>query len=204
MNKFKFEKRMPSKREYFKKEINLLPEDLENRKKKYTRNFLYFLAFAIFIGSMVGSYIYLDIATKDRIEEKAQIENSIMELTKKEKDQGLVLLLNSRVEAKSDAIMEFELLSPKIIPVLNTLENNMPARLSFTSLSKSETGLMIEGEAASQEAIAELLHNLKDEDLFEYVVVETVSKDSLENGSDYSFTMQCQFKSIGGDDDVSI
>jgi len=204
MNKFIFSKKMPSKREYYKKEINLLPEDLGKRKKKYTRNFLYLLVVSLFVGSMAGGYLYLDIAIEDRVENKTIIENSILELTEKENDQELILFLNSRVEAKSKAIMEFELISPKIIPVLNTLENNMPAKLSFTSLSKNEAELLIEGEAESKEVIAELLHNLKNEDLFEYVVVETISKDSLEIETNFYFTMQCLFKSIGGDDDVSI
>jgi len=204
MSKLRFAKRTPSKREYLKKEINLLPEDLGQRKKKYTRNFIYFLALAIFIGSMAGGYIYLDLTMKEKVAEKTKLENSIMALTEKENDQGLILYLNSRVEAKSKAIMEFELISPKIIPVLNSLENNMPAKLSFTSLGKDETGLMIEGEASSQEVIAELLHNLKNEDLFESVVVETISTNSLENNQGFYFTMQCQFKNMGGDDDVSI
>jgi len=153
---------------------------------------------------MAGGYAYLDHSIKDRLEEKSEIEESIMALTETETDQGLILFLNSRVEAKTNAIMEFELVSPKIIPVLNSLENNMPAKLSFTSLKKDETILMIEGEAASQEVVAELLHNLKKEDLFDSVVVETISSDSLEISNGFYFIMQCQFKNMGGDDDVSI
>ncbi len=204
MSKLMFAKKMPSKRDYLKKAINLIPDDLNNRKKKNTRRLLYSLVAILLIGSIAGYYVYLNNELNNKLEEKAEIEKIIMELTATENDQGLILYLNSRIEAKSKAIMEFELISPKVVPILNSLENNMPAKLSFTSLSKTETGLAIEGQAASQEVIAELLHNLKNEELFEYVVVETISKNSLENASDYYFTMQCQFKNEGGDNDDSI
>ncbi|MBK5251156.1 MAG: PilN domain-containing protein [Peptostreptococcaceae bacterium] len=206
MNKFNFSHKMPSNHDYFKKEINLLPEDYNNRKKKNIKFFSYIAICVIFIGAMVGYNYYLQKTIDNKISQKALIESKIAELTETENEQELILLLNSKIEVKSKAIMTFELISPKIIPILNTLENNLPAGLSFSSFDKTEEQMTIDGIADSQKTVAEFLHNLKAENLFESVVVESIYGQVEENGSNsyFYFTMQCKFKNEGGEDNDSL
>jgi Tfp pilus assembly protein PilN len=197
---------MPSKRDYYKKEINLIPADYNGRKKKDIKIISYVLICFMFAGLMIGYSYYLENVIKEKVNQKASIETQIQNLTETENKQELILLLNTRIDAKSTAIKSFELKSPKIIPILNTLENNLPAGLSFSSLDKSEELLSIEGMADTKKTVAEFLHNLKNEDIFESVVVDTISKEEIEGNASggFNFYMHCQFKREGSSDDDSL
>ncbi len=208
MSKFKFNisHKMPSNRDYYKKEINLLPADYNERKRKNIKIVSYALICFMLVGSMIGYSYYLEKIIKEKVNQRASIETQIQNLTETENEQGLILLLNARIEAKSAAIKSFELISPKIIPILNTLENNLPAGISFSSFDKSEEQLSIEGTSDTKKTVAEFLHNLKKEDIFESVVVDTISKEETEGNASggFNFSMQCQFKREGSRDDESL
>jgi Tfp pilus assembly protein PilN len=206
MNKPKLPKKMPSKKDYLKKEINLLPEDISQRKKRKIRIFSYAFASILIISLMAGYNYRLDKTIEDMLGEKATIEAQIEGLTVTENEQLLIFALNSKIDEKANEIKAFELITPKAIPIINVLENTMPEGVSLSSLNRTEAGVSIIGVTDSRQSVAEYLHNLKNEDMFDSVVVNSISADILENGSSktFRFSIDCKFKTIGGEEDDSI
>ena len=201
-------KKATSDREYLRKEMNLLPPDIKIEKIRRLKRVSYGLLSLLIIAAIVVGNLWLNKTIEDRLSEKASIESKIKSLSNLESDQELFLAIDGRIESKSRAIKSFELISPKVIPVLNSLENNLPAGISLISASMSGTNLSLYGNADSQQTVAEYLHNLKSEDLYSSVVVESVS--GLEDGEDenlssmIAFYMTCTFDSEGVDENGSI
>ncbi|GEM_PF-1648933 len=206
MKIFGVSKKMPSIRDYLEKQMNLLPEDIVSSKKKNLKIILYALVITLFVFGAYGYNFWLDGVIVKKLEEKSLIETQINKITEDENEQQTIHIIKSRIEAKSDAVMRFELISPKVIPVLNSLENNMPKKVFLNSISKNGSELSLSGSADSQKSVAEYLHNLKEEDLFSYVAVESISEnyENEDNKRIVYFSMSCKFRMDGGGEDGSI
>ena len=185
--------------------MNLLPEDYNLRRDRTLKTLAAIMACLLFASFLFGYNLYLEKTIAAKIDEKAKLDDEVKNLASTETVQNLLIALNERIEAKAEAIKEIELSSPKMIPVLNVLESNLPYKTVFTSLNKSDAGLTLAGIADSQTDIAEFLHNLKKEDVFLSVTVSSITKAPSEDaGLGYYFSMQCEFKQAEGGADESI
>lgn len=184
-----------SNKEYKNKDINLLPPEYFNNKKKVYRGiYLAFLTTILVIA--IGLFFYnLNKQTVDLQREIINLDKEIEMLSKDKMNQEVLSNLEQRINYKEELLKEIEKSNISIIVTLSIIENNLPKDISFINLNTNSDGnLTINGIATSDISIAEFIHNLKQEELFNNVFVGNITKSSFNNRDTYSFNMICQYR----------
>lgn len=199
-NEKKFSLKKTGDKDYLKKEMNLLPQAYGERKRKTLKTLGATALCLAFAASLFAINLNLENTLKALELEKAELDRELAALYETEEDQELLVLLGERIDSKSEAIKAFELSAPKMTPILNILESHLPEDVLFSSLSKSDAGLTVTGIARNPVSVAEYLHNLKTEPIFESVVAGSISSSNSENAPEgFFFNIQCRFRKEGGD-----
>lgn len=184
-----------SNKEYKNNDINLLPPEYFNNKKKVYRG-IYSAFLTTILVLAIGLFFYnLNKETVDLQREIINLDKEIEMLSKDKMNQEVLSNLEQRINYKGELLKEIEKSNISIIVTLSIIENNLPKDISFINLNTNSDGnLTINGIATSDISIAEFIHNLKQEELFNNVFVGNITKSSFNNRDTYSFNMICQYR----------
>ena len=191
---FKVKLKKNTLHDYKNKDINLLPQEIINKKKHNLHLATAILLSSAIVFSSVGYYYYLFFQVKKISNENEIKITQISELLEKEEQQKLLSLLQERIEIKNQQLMDIERSNISIPFLTSVIENSLPADISFLNLAITTEGeISINGVSSSELSIAELIHNLKETKYFEQVFVGNITYSSgSENRKIYSFNLICQ------------
>jgi len=191
----------PSLKDYRKKDINLLPDEIRVQKKQTT--FFSLLLICILLSALlVGTnYIQSKQAIK-RIEEEIELERTkIANLKTSESLYGILSTHVTRIEYKDHILNDLDSLNHSPIKVFKLLEDSTPKDVIYLSVNfNSENLVQINGKSNSKESIADFLYNLKkvtvDKNKFYtkvFVSQISESSDGTKTSNEYQFNIKCEF-----------
>lgn len=191
--KFKKKKKNEMKK-LSQKKINLIPPEIVRQEKRMKTALNAVTGSIVVLGLLAGSYIWLDGEIKAMEEANKDISKSIAELEDVKHQQDFLVLIDKKIDEKKEVLEDIEKGNVSLISFFTTMEKNLPKDIGFINFSSDEEGNMtINGSAASETSIAELIYNLKAEKMFSEIFVSNISVQGEEGSRSYTFSLVCGF-----------
>ncbi len=193
--KAKFKKKNKNEmKKLSEKKINLIPHEIVRQEKRMKTAFNAAAGSIVVVGLLAGSYIWLDREIKIMEEANKDISKSIDELEQIKHQQDFLVLIDKKIGEKKQVLEGIEKGNVSLISFFTTMEKNLPKDIGFINFSSDEEGgITINGSAASETSIAELIYNLKSEKLFSEIFVSNISVQGEEGSRSYTFSLVCGF-----------
>jgi len=175
------------------KQINLLPEEIIRKRKEGKTYAASGIAAIVIVGFLCGTYIGIgrEIGRLEMLNSKMENESGTLEMASEH--QAFLDSVENRVEKKLQILRSIEEDNESFTAMFLSLEENLPTDIGFINVTGSSDGeIVINGTAGSEISVAELVHNLKEDGLFDKIFVSSIDKSANEN-SGCSFTLTCSF-----------
>jgi type IV pilus assembly protein PilN len=184
------------------KDINLLPtEIIDDRKSRERTNLIILLSILITVTAF--SLLLIPYNQLLRLEgKKRHLKESISRLS------NITAVEKKLEEEKGKLVFRKKVLSMieteeyDILLVLEKIEKLIPEDIFFLSLTTSGNKLTISGAAKNKEAVADLIHSMKELNIFEDVFVPSIIGVQTGVEEDQAgiknFTMNCTIKTGKG------
>jgi len=188
--------------QYKKKQVNLLP-DLYFKKKRRVK-FVVLVAFIVVLA-ISGFVLHLVDLYKELEEVKTENILTIQAIQEKEEErqrQTLLTVLKTRIEFKVNLLKEIEAENASVIQVSEAIESVLPKGALYVNVDFDSTESMnVFGRTKTESEIPDLIHKLRELNLFKNIEIESVTKSEFEyySGEEiyYDFVLICKF---GGED----
>ncbi len=191
--------------QYRKKKINLLPDIYFKRKRRTRLVILIAVLIAVAVAAFVVQIINLNNELDYIRVENEKLINSIKEKEEERQRQTLLTSLKNRIEFKVNLLKDIESENASVIKIAETIEEALPEGVMYVSVDFDSTSEMnIYGRTLVEVEIPDLVHKLREKNIFHEIRIESVTKSLLSHyeGIDeyYEFVLICSF---GGDEDAS-
>ena len=187
--------------QYKKKEINLLP-DLYFKKKRQVRSIIFVacivaVCVSVFLYNLFEMYSELELVKAQNIKTIEAIE----EKDEEQRRQTLLTALKKRIEFKVNLLKEIEAENTSVLLVADVIESSLPEGVLYVNVDFTSTESMtVYGRTDNQNEIPDLIHKLREQNIFKKVNVETITKIESEYyaGTEtyYEFTLICSFGGV--------
>lgn len=180
--------------------------DLYFKKKRRLRlvvliAFIFSITVSGFVYQLLNMYQELDQVKA----ENAILINSIQEKQEESRRQGLLTSLKKRIEFKVDLLKEIEAENASVLNITEAIESALPQGVIYVNANFSSTEAMtIFGETEKENEIPDLIHKLRNLNVFHEVRVSSIKRVERLNYTGvetvYEFILSCNFG--GADDEI--
>lgn len=194
----KYKSKQPSVEELMKKQLNLYPYKNGRLNSRQQRTRIYAGLAAALIVLLTSYSAYLYVQNKTMMNEIA-VRSANLQIEKERLyNQQMLDELMKRIDYKSTLLQYIDKTNASATLVIDTIERNVPNEIQYINLDFiSENTIRISCQTTDQEWIAKLVHQLKLENFFDDVFVESiVLHRASQTGSpsdEYEFQLICTF-----------
>lgn len=181
-----------------KKDLNLYPYKNGKLSNKAKHKRLVVLIAGAVVISLFGFCGYLFVQNAQLVGEIAVRNANLQVEYERLKNQQMLDELLKRVEYKSNLLDYIDSSNSSAILVIETIERNVPNEIQYINLDfVSDNTIRISCKTTNTEWIAKLVHQLKMENFFNDVFVESINLNKTpadpKNSTEYEFQLICTF-----------
>lgn len=134
----------------------------EDRRKERQQRFALasFLSIALAAAAVFGTGYYIEMQTERQQERNEYLRQETAQLDSKIKEIALLKEKRARLLERLQAIQDLQGNRPVIVRVFDELVRVLPEELYYTSLSRSGDTLRINGQAAANKDVSQLMRSL--------------------------------------------
>lgn len=181
-----------------KKELNLYPYKNGKLSDRGKRIRIFALASGLTVLLIFGYCGYLFVQNNQLMSEIA-LRNANLQVEKERlKNQQMLDQVLQRIGYKSDLLKYIDDTNSSAVLIIETIERNVPSEVQYINLDFiSDNTIRISCKTTNTEWIAKLVHQLKMENFFNDVFVESITLNQTSNDpsktSEYEFQLICTF-----------
>ncbi len=181
-----------------KKDLNLYPYKNGKLSNKNRRKRLVAFIAGIIIILLLGFCGYLFVQNTQLVGEIAVRNANLQVEYERLKNQQMLDELLKRVDYKSNLLNYIDNSNSSAVLVIETIERNVPSEIQYINLDFiSDNTIRISCKTTNTEWIAKLVHQLKMENFFNDVFVESINLNQTpadpKNSTEYEFQLICTF-----------
>lgn len=183
-------------------EINLVPKAIAASVKSHSNIRTSYLLVALVVVALVAWFIMLQGKNMSLQKQKAQLEKEIAAAEEVQKIKAEYQELEKRLVFRDLLFLNSISTSEVFIPLIETMEKEMPSDVFYLSLNDTGISLEISCIAKDKMTVAKFIESLKGMGTFSEVYVPSITETATEGegNSFVTFTVSCKY---GYDGEVS-
>lgn len=181
-----------------KKQLNLYPYKNGKFSDKQRRTqIIVGLLIAISVA-MLGTSLFLYKQNSDMVKEIVSRKANLQIEQGRLSNQRVLDELIKRIEYKSTLLKFIDSGNTSAALVIETIERNIPSEIKYINLDfVSDSSIRISCQTSDQQWVAKLIHQLKSENFFDNIFVESINSSKTQLGitqtPEYEFQLICTF-----------
>lgn len=185
------------------KDINLLPPDILNLRKRKKRANVFILLTILMVLTMFSLLLipYKELTQLEQ--QKRDLQENIFGMSNVVGNDKLLSIAKNKVDSRKKFLDQIEK-DHNILLILEQIEKLMPTDMFFLSISTTENNLFISGIAKNDIVLADFIHSMKALNIFKNVFVPSISEieenigENNEKVVTKKFIMNCIIKTGKG------
>lgn len=195
---FKPQRKTVSIDDLMKKQLNLYPYKNGRLSTQQKRIRLAIICLALLVVSGSVYTVYLGVQNRTYEKQISTMNANLKVEQERLNNQKFLDELLKRIEYKSQLLKFIDQKNTSAALVIETIERNVPTDVQYVNLDYvSDTAIRVTCNTTDLEWIAKLVHQLKLENFFTDVFVESIQKDKKQSSTgekiEYEFTLICSF-----------